>query len=208
MTAGKLPVTVLISGSGSTLKNLIDHANEGKLDIDIRLVISSRANVGGLEHATKASIPQLILPRKKFSTAEAFRDANFEAITASGSELVIMGGYLQHLLIPDAYVNKVINIHPSLIPSFSGHGYYGLAVHQAAIEYGVKVSGCTVHFVDNDYDHGPIIAQRVCEVDAMDTAEALQQRVGGLERQLLPEVVQAFAENRVCVEGRSVRMTV
>jgi phosphoribosylglycinamide formyltransferase 1 len=109
----------------------------------------------------------------------------------------VMAGFLQHAMIPAAYMGRVINIHPSLIPSFCGHGFYGLRVHQAAIDYGVKISGCTVHFVDNDYDHGPVILQRACPVRDDDTAESLQKRVFELECQALPEAIRGIALGHV-----------
>ena len=115
-----------------------------------------------------------------------------------------MGGYLEHLLIPDAFANRVINIHPSLIPAFSGKGFYGMRVHQAVLDYGAKITGCTAHFVDNEYDHGPIIAQRSVQVRAEDTAESLQRRVFEKECELLPEVLQAASDGRIEITGRSV----
>jgi phosphoribosylglycinamide formyltransferase-1 len=115
-----------------------------------------------------------------------------------------MGGYLEHLLIPQDFRNRVVNIHPALIPAFCGKGFYGRAVHQAALAYGVKVSGCTVHFVDNEYDHGPIIAQKACPVFDIDTAESLQRRVAELECQLYPQVISAIARGQVSVDGRHV----
>jgi phosphoribosylglycinamide formyltransferase-1 len=117
----------------------------------------------------------------------------FDAIRGSGARWVIMGGYLEHLLIPVDFENRVVNIHPSLIPAFCGKGMYGLHVHQAAIDFGVKISGCTVHFVDNQYDHGPILMQRVCEVLEGDTAETLQKRVFELECEALPEAIARIA---------------
>ncbi len=188
-----LPIAVLISGGGSTLKNLIDRQKSGALAIDIRLVISSRASAGGLQYARDAGIKNLTISKKSFETPEAYRDANFEAIRAERVSLVVMGGFLQHLLIPEDFDKRVINIHPSLIPSFSGQGYYGLRVHQAAIDFGVKISGCTVHYVDNEYDHGPIILQQSCPVIPSDTAESLQTRVLELEREALPKAIEIFA---------------
>jgi phosphoribosylglycinamide formyltransferase-1 len=117
----------------------------------------------------------------------------FDAIRRSGARWVIMGGYLEHLLIPNDFENRVVNIHPSLIPAFCGKGMYGLRVHQAAIDFGVKISGCTVHFVDNQYDHGPILLQRACEVLEGDTAETLQKRVFELECEALPEAIARIA---------------
>ncbi len=117
-----------------------------------------------------------------------------------------MGGYLEFLKIPTDFENRVINIHPSLIPAFCGKGFYGEHVHRAVVEMGAKLTGCTVHFVDNQFDHGPIIAQRACEVLDCDTCDSVQRRVGELERQLYPEVIDAIARGRVEVEGRKVHV--
>ncbi len=121
-------------------------------------------------------------------------------------QLVVMGGYLDYLQIPASFTNRVVNIHPSLIPAFCGHGFYGLRVHQSVLDYGAKLSGCTAHFVDNQFDHGPIIAQRSCPVMHDDTAESLQGRVFQLECELYPESIQAIAEGRVQADGRNVRV--
>jgi phosphoribosylglycinamide formyltransferase-1 len=115
-----------------------------------------------------------------------------------------MGGYLEHVLIPDDFKNRVINTHPSLIPAFCGHGFYGMRVHQAVYDMGVKLTGCTMHFVDNEYDHGPIIAQRSCPILEGDTPESIQRRVFELECQLYPEVIDTIARKRVSVHGRKV----
>jgi len=139
----------------------------------------------------------MTIARKSFLYPEDYRDKNFDAIREAKVSLVVMGGFLQHLLIPDDFQNRVINIHPSLIPAFSGHGYYGLRVHQAAIDFGVKVTGCTVHYVDNEYDHGPVLIQQTCSVLPNDTAESLQQRVFELEREALPAAIRLIAENKL-----------
>ncbi|MEC8558299.1 MAG: phosphoribosylglycinamide formyltransferase [Planctomycetota bacterium] len=200
----KLPIAVLISGGGTTLKNLLSFHSRGELDVDFRLVVSSRVGAHGLAFANEAAITKVVHRKRDFASAEEHSQAVFAAIREQGVELVVMGGYLEHLLIPDDFENRVVNIHPSLIPAFSGQGFYGLRVHQAAVDYGAKISGCTVHFVDNQYDHGPIIAQRSCEVLSSDSAEDLQKRVFELECQLLPEVVQAIACGRVQVTDRRV----
>ena len=189
----RLRVAVLISGSGSTLANLIECQRRGELPIDFALVISSNPKAGGLRHAEQASIPTEVVARKSFADSQAHSQKIFGLCREHDVQLVVMGGYLELLAIPDDFVNRVINIHPALIPAFSGQGYYGLRVHTAAIEYGVKLSGCTVHFVDNQYDHGPIIAQRSCPVLDGDTPQDLQNRVAQLERQLYPEVIAALA---------------
>jgi phosphoribosylglycinamide formyltransferase-1 len=194
-----LPIAVLISGGGTTLKNLLELRDSGKLDVDFRLVISSRSDAKGLLFAEQAKIPTLIAPKRKSQSAEQHSESVFGPIRESGAELVVMGGFLQHVLIPEDFENRVINIHPSLIPAFCGQGMYGLKVHQAAIDFGVKVSGCTVHLVDNQYDHGPILLQSVCEVFKDDTAESLQQRVFLLECEALPEAIRQYAKKSTVV---------
>ena len=191
-----LPIAVLISGGGTTLKNLIELRDRGALPVDFRLVVSSKRDAGGLKFAEAVSIPTAVISKKKADSAERHSENVFGLIRNAGAQLVVMAGYLQHVLIPTDFENKVINIHPSLIPSFSGKGMYGLKVHQAAIDFGVKVSGCTVHFVDNEYDHGPIILQRTCEVLATDSAESLQRRVFELECQALPDAIRIIAVQR------------
>lgn len=188
-----LPIAVLISGGGTTLRNLIEHRDRGALQVDFRLVISSTIHAAGLRYAETAGIPTTVVPKSKSLTALEHSEKVFEPIRQCGAELVVMGGYLQHVLIPKDFEKKVINIHPSLIPAFSGLGMYGLRVHQAAIDFGVKVSGCTVHFVDNEYDHGPILLQSTCEVLEKDTAESLQRRVFALECEALPDAIRKIA---------------
>lgn len=188
------PIAVLISGGGTTLKNLIDRKAQNTLPVDFRLVVSSNPKAKGLEFAQESSIPTRVIRKKDFVDGQAHSDAMFEAIRESGAKLVVMGGYLEHLLIPDDFEKRVINIHPSLIPAFCGKGMYGLYVHEAAIEFGVKVSGCTVHFVDNQYDHGPILLQRTCQVLEGDTPEMLQKRVFELEREALPDAINKIAQ--------------
>lgn len=194
MSNALLPIAVLISGGGTTLKNLIDRKAQNTLPVDFRLVVSSNPKAKGLEYAQEASIPARVIRKRDFVDGQSHSDAMFEAIRESGAKLVVMGGYLEHLLIPDDFEKRVINIHPSLIPAFCGKGMYGLYVHQAAIEFGVKVSGCTVHFVDNQYDHGPILLQRTCEVLDGDTPETLQRRVFDLEREALPDAINEIAQ--------------
>lgn len=185
-----LSIAVLISGGGTTLRNLIQKQAENKIDVDFRLVVSSRSDAAGLQIAASASIPSMVVRRLPSESGQEHSARVFDPIRALGVQYVIMGGYLQHVLIPDDFENRVINIHPSLIPAFCGKGMYGLKVHQAAIDFGVRVSGCTVHFVDNQYDHGPIILQKTCEVLKDDTAESLQQRVFSLECEALPEAIR------------------
>ena len=193
MSSDLLPIAVLISGGGTTLKNLIDRKSRNTLPVEFKLVVSSNSKAKGLEYAQESSIPTRVIRKKDFLDGQSHSNAMFEAIRDSGAKLVVMGGYLEHLLIPRDFENRVINIHPSLIPAFCGQGMFGLHVHQAALDFGVKVSGCTVHFVDNQYDHGPILLQRTCEVLDGDTSESLQRRVFELEREALPEAIAKLA---------------
>ena len=205
MSAAKLPIAVLISGTGRSLKNLIDKINAGELDADIRVVIASTPRAKGLQYAEKAMIPIEIIERTGFDTADDFSRAVFDRCAQAGVSYVIMAGYLQLLPIPESFNNKVVNIHPSLIPSFCGKGFYGHRVHEAALDYGVKVSGCTVHFVNNKYDNGPVILQKTVPVLDTDTAETLNDRVFyEAECVAYPEVIQLLAEGRVSVQGRRV----
>ena len=202
-----LPIAVLISGGGTTLRNLLEYRDAGKLNVDFRLVLSSKASAYGLTYARDANIPTAVISKRSFASSQEHSAAVFQLMRDNAVELVVMGGYLDYLPIPDDFTNRVINIHPSLIPAFCGHGFYGLRVHQAVLDYGAKLSGCTVHFVDNQFDHGPIIAQRACPVTHDDSAESLQGRVFELECALYPETVQAIAEGRVSANGRQVRVS-
>jgi phosphoribosylglycinamide formyltransferase-1 len=196
--AAKLPIAVLISGTGRTLKNLIDQAEAGKLDVDIRLVVSSSDRVKGLQFAEQNNIPIAIVKSSEFQTTQEFSDAVFDACRAAKVQYVAMAGYLKLLAIPDDFTNRVLNIHPSLIPSFCGENYYGRRVHDAAIRRGVKVSGATVHFVDNEYDHGPILLQKTVPVYDNDTVDDLSDRVlTEAEFVAYPEALQLLAEKRV-----------
>lgn len=200
-----LPIAVFISGGGTTLRNLIAARDAGTLPVDFRLIVSSSSSAGGLEIAAAAGIPAQVVRRQAFGEdVEGYSRAMFAPCREAGCELVVMGGFLKHVLIPDDFASRVINIHPALIPAFCGAGMYGRRVHVAALEYGVKVSGCTVHFVDNHYDNGPIILQRTCPVADDDTPETLAARVFARECEALPEAIRQFASGRLRVEGRRV----
>ncbi len=199
-----LPIAVLISGGGTTLKNLLTHIHEFALPIDIRCVISSTAGVKGLDIAAAAGIETAVISPKAFPTPIAFRDAYFQRFRELGCKYVVMGGFLKHLLIPEDFENRVLNIHPGLIPAFCGQGMFGHHVHQAVLDYGAKISGCTVHFVDNQYDHGPIIAQRAVPVLSDDTASSLAARVFAAECDLYPAVLRLLAAGKIVISGRLV----
>ena len=189
-----LPIAVFLSGGGRTLANLIEHRDHHGLPVDIRLVISSSAKARGVQIAKGAGIETLVVLKSKHPNSEAYREAMFDPCRRVGAEIVVMAGFLKHVLIPDDFHSRVINIHPSLLPSFGGPGMYGDRVHQAAIDRGVKVSGCTVHFVDNVYDNGPILLQRCCQVHDDDTAETLAARVFREECQTLPDAIRKIAQ--------------
>lgn len=198
---------MLVSGGGSNLQSLIDNISNGYIDGRIGVVISDRPEVYALERAAKASIPAVYFDRKSM-TVEELNDNIVKVLKEHGVELVVLAGYLSILSkrIINEYRNAIVNIHPSLIPSFSGDGYYGLKVHKSAIEYGVKVSGCTVHFVDEGTDTGAIILQKAVDVMDDDTPETLQKRILEYEHKLLPEAVKLICEGRVCISGRRVKI--
>lgn len=202
--ARQLKLAVLISGGGTTLKNLLAKHQRGELDVDFRLVVSSNPKARGLTYAADANIPTAIIRRKTFASPEEHSRAVFDRCRDSEVDYVLMGGYVEHLLIPNDFANRVLNTHPSLIPSFCGKGYYGLRVHQAVLDYGAKVSGCTIHFVDNQYDHGPVILQRAVDVESSDSAETLAKRVFDTECEAFPAAVRLLAEDRVQIDGRRV----
>ena len=201
-----IALAVLISGGGTTLKNLLEQIAAGALNAEIRLVISSNESAGGLQYAAQAGIQSTTISRRAAGSPEAFSAAIFGACRQAHVKLVVMAGFLKHVLIPDDFQNRVLNIHPSLIPAFCGAGFYGLRVHSAVLEYGAKVSGCTVHFVDNEYDHGPILLQRSVNVLENDTPTALARRIFEQECELYPAAINLCAAGRVTVEGRRVRI--
>ncbi len=202
-----LPVAVLISGGGTTLRNLLQRIEAGELPVAVRLVVSSSARARGLEFATAAGIATRVLTRSAFVSDEDYGAAVFGACRESGVALVVMGGFLKFVPIPADFAQRVVNIHPSLIPAFCGAGMYGHHVHEAVLAHGAKLSGCTVHFVDNQYDHGPIILQRAVPVLDDDSPDSLAARVFAAECEAYPEAIRAIAEGRVRVSGRRVIVT-
>ena len=204
--AGRFSITVLISGGGTTLRNLIKLQQSGELKADIAAVISSSEAAAGNQFARDANIPLTVLPRKAFPSATELSKALFSTCREHATDLVVAGGFLRRLVIAEDYENRVINIHPSLIPAFCGKGFYGTRVHQAVLEYGCKLSGCTVHFVDNEYDHGPIIAQQTVDVLPDDSAQSLQKKIFLKECELYPTVINQIAMGQVRLSDRTVRI--
>lgn len=191
-----LRIVVLISGGGSTLDNLIQRIGDGRLHgVRITGVISSRGPVRGVEIARTAGLPLVVVRRKDYGGDRAFGDAVFAAVRAFGADLVVMGGFLCYLPLPDDFARRVLNIHPALLPEHGGRGMFGLNVHRAVLAGGARRSGCTVHQADDQYDHGPIVARAITEIQPGDTPESLAQRVGELERELYPRVIQQIADH-------------
>ena len=202
----KLRLAVFISGTGRTLKNFIDRIRADELSAEIVVVLSSLSNVVGLQYAEEESIPVEIIERSHYESLTEFSEANFSVCRAAQADYVVLAGYLRHLEIPKDFENRVLNIHPSLIPAFCGKGYYGNIVHSKVLEYGVKISGCTVHFVDQEYDTGPIILQKAVDVYEGDTPNSLNDRIFEAECQAYPEAIELLAQGRVSIKGRIVSM--
>lgn len=198
-------LAICVSGAGTTLQNLIDQIRARRLQATIVQVVASRPRIGAIPRAEAAGIPLALASRGSKDLA-AFSASVFEPIRLSGADLVVFGGFLSLLEIPPDYYRRVINVHPALIPAFCGRGFHGQAVHEAALEYGVKVSGCTVHFADETYDTGPIILQRAVPVLEDDTPDTLAERVFHAECQALPEAIRLYAEGRLKLEGRRVHI--
>ena len=201
-------IAVLVSGGGTNLQALIDAQQRGELGGgEIAAVISTKAGAYALERAAKAGIPGYTLPRKEYANNQAYTVAMVEKLQELEIDLVVLAGcmviFTEELV--KTYPNAIINVHPALIPSFCGAGFYGLHVHEAALAYGVKLSGATVHFVSEECDGGPIIAQKSVAVHEDDTPETLQKRImEEAEWKLLPQAVALFCQGRITVEGRKV----
>jgi formyltetrahydrofolate-dependent phosphoribosylglycinamide formyltransferase len=194
----------LLSGSGTTLQNLIDRIGDGSLDAQIQCVIASREGVYGLERAKNYDIPAITVARKGFADTAEFNAELWKAIREFDVDLVVMAGFMSLIEVPDDFVNRIINVHPALIPAFCGQGMYGHHVHEAVLEYGAKLTGVTVHYADAEYDHGPIIMQASVPVEDDDTPDTLADRVQAKERELYPQAIQLIAEGRVQVVDRRV----
>ena len=205
ITDPPIRLAVCVSGGGTTLQNLIDLIRARRLKAQIVQVVASKPRIGAIARAEAAGIPLALASRTAQTSAE-FSASVFDPIRQSKADLVILGGFLAMVKIPADYRGRIMNVHPALIPAFCGKGYYGAKVHQAVLEYGVRVSGCTVHFVDDTYDTGPIILQRTVPVQEDDTVETLAARVFKEECRALPEAIELYAAGRLKHEGRRVRI--
>ncbi|MCY2935068.1 MAG: phosphoribosylglycinamide formyltransferase [Planctomycetota bacterium] len=196
---GPIRLAVCISGGGTTLANLLEKIDQGLLTgFEISIVISDRSDAKGLEIATSRGIPTAVVNRMDLQMSALI----FQKIRSVKADMVVLGGFLSLLFVPDDYQHRVLNIHPSLIPAFCGRGYFGKAVHKAAIDAGVKFSGCTVHFADRSYDTGPIIIQKVVDVLDDDTPDSLAKRVFQAECEALPEAIRIVASGNLEQHGR------
>lgn len=203
-----LRIAVLVSGGGTNLQAIIDSIADGRItDTEIAVVISNNPKAKALERAKKAGVEAICISPKQYESRALFNEALLEAVNARKVDLIVLAGFM--VVVPEkmikAYTNRIINIHPSLIPSFCGTGYYGLHVHEAALKRGVKISGATVHFVDEGTDTGPIIMQKPVEVRSDDTPEMLQRRImEQAEWQIMPKTIDLIAHGKVHVRDGKV----
>jgi phosphoribosylglycinamide formyltransferase-1 len=205
---GKKPIRlgVLISGGGTTLVNILKYIDEGGLNAEVALVISSRSEVAGVERAKAAGLNVKIIRKKDYPDIDEFSRRIEEELVAADVDLVVQGGWLCLWKIPKRYESRVMNIHPALLPSFGGQGMWGHYVHEAVLAAGCKISGCTVHFCTNEYDKGPIIVQRCCEVRETDTPDTLAARVFEQECIAYPQAIKLFAEGKIEVQDTRVKI--
>tara|TARA_B100000029_G_scaffold307067_1_gene299877 strand:- start:1006 stop:1653 length:648 start_codon:yes stop_codon:yes gene_type:complete len=190
-------LAVFLSGGGRTLVNLLEVIEQGDLRAEVVLVVSDREGVGGIDRAAAVGLPVSVLPRRESVSAGAWSEQAFAACREADADLVVLAGFLSLIEVPEDFLLRVTNIHPSLIPAFCGQGFYGHRVHEAALSRGVRLSGCTVHLVDNEYDHGPILLQVAVPVETGDSADDLAARVFEAECEAYPAAIRLIAEGRV-----------
>lgn len=199
-------VAIFASGGGSNFQSIIDRKDSGDLSINIALMIGNNSKSYCFKRAENHGIPTLHLPPSRYDSSEEYVFVLSQALKEKEIDLIVLAGYMKKLPseIVSQYRNKIMNIHPGLLPAFGGQGMYGKRVHQAVLDYGAKISGITVHFVDEEYDHGPVILQKTVDVLDEDTADTLAERVLKLEHQYYWQAVKAFAEGSLQVNGRTV----
>ena len=196
----------LISGGGTTLMNILEYINKGRLNAEVAVVISSLSTVAGVEKAKAAGLNVKIIRKKDHPDIDEFSKHIEEELVAANVDLIVQGGWLCLWKIPPRYENRVMNIHPALLPSFGGQGMWGHHVHEAVLAKGCKISGCTVHFCTNEYDKGPIVVQRCCPVKEGDNPDTLAARVFEQECIAYPQAIKLFAENKLLVENNKVKI--
>lgn len=205
MKTRPLRVAVLLSGSGTSLENLFEHIDRG-LPAEVVCVLSSKKSAFGLERAERHDVPAIAIPRREHPDVGSFNDALHAALERFEPDLVCLLGFLSPFELRGRYAGRALNVHPALIPAFSGKGFYGHHVHEAVLEKGVKLTGATVHFVSEGYDEGPILLQSAIEVLDEDTPESLAQRVQALERELVPKAIGLIATGRVEIRAGRTRI--
>jgi phosphoribosylglycinamide formyltransferase-1 len=201
-----LKIGVLLSGEGTSLENLAECIDGGGVPAEIVVVVASKSGSGGLERARRRGIPAVAVPRTQHPDVGTFNDALHAVLEEHGADFVALLGFLSPFETRGRFDARTINVHPALIPAFCGKGFYGSRVHEAVLEAGVKVTGATVHFVDAQYDHGPIILQEAVPVRDDDTPDTLAERVRAAERRLVPEAIRLFAEGCLRIDGGRVRI--
>ena len=192
-----LRLGVLLSGGGRTLENLFERIDDGTLFAVVAVVISSSPEAYGLVRARRRTVPAYVVQRSRHPDLRTFSRAITRILEGAGVELVVMAGFLKKYLIPPCFEGRVMNIHPALIPKYCGKGFYGHHVHEAVVAAGERETGCTVHFADNEYDHGPIILQRTVNVEPGDTPDAVADRVFAEECIAYPEAIRLFIEGKI-----------
>jgi len=207
MTPDAPRIAVLLSGSGTSLENLLDHIDSGDVPGRVVVVLASKPKAFGLERARRRGIPAVAVARSEHPEVESFNDAIHAVLGAYEVDLVLLLGFLSPFETRGKFDGRTLNVHPALIPAFCGKGFYGRRVHEAVLEAGVRLTGATVHFVDGEYDHGPIVLQEAVPVEDDDTPDTLASRVQAAERRLVPAAVRLFAEGRLQLDGRRVRIT-
>ena len=201
-----LQIAVLLSGNGTSLESLFERIDTGEIDAQVTVVIASREDAFGLERARRRGVPAIAVPRKAYSDTQAFNQALHAELAKHPVQLVALLGFMCLFEMRPTYEGRTINVHPALIPAFCGKGYYGNRVHQAVLDKGVRLTGATVHFVDAQYDHGPIILQEALYVLEEDTVDTLAARVQAMERELVARSIQLFAQGRLEIIGQRVRI--
>jgi phosphoribosylglycinamide formyltransferase-1 len=207
MTSDTPRIAVLLSGSGTSLENLLDHIDSGEVPGRVVVVIASKPTAFGLERARRRGIPAVAVARAQYPDVGGFNDALHAVLGEHAVDLVLLLGFLSPFETRGKFDGRTLNVHPALIPAFCGKGFYGHRVHEAVLEAGVKLTGATVHFVDGEYDHGPIVLQEAVPVEEGDTPDSLAARVQAAERRLIPAAVRLFAAGRLQLDGRRVRIT-
>jgi len=210
MTAKPINIAVLVSGHGrgTNLQAIIDACEVGRIDGVVAVVVGVRDDAPAMDRARNNNIPAIAISSKSFASDAEYDAALLKTLRDHHVDLICLAGYMRILgqSVIDEYRDRILNVHPALVPMFCGKGMYGIHVHEAAIARGVKVSGCTVHFVDEDYDTGPIVLQRIVAVEPDDTPETLAAKILPVEHQTYVEAIRLFAQGRLMVEGRKVRI--